>query len=259
MNTTPKLGTAELLYRRAAVMGLRPTWVSPGGLFAVTTDDGQRYVNFAYSNLNTHVSVSLAKDKYLTRLILEQHQLPNIPFARPRSLQDANAFLATHHKIIAKPVSGSGSRDIHIIDDPGQLKDVNIPRYIFEKYIAGKELRYLILNDEVIGVHQSEYGASVDEHRALQRISYPQSTWDPILVALSLRIACTLGLKFAAVDFMLDSTGKTYILEVNTTPGLKWFHAPTSGPVVDVARLFLEAMLDDDKPKLSSPHFEYVL
>src|SRR5687767_10893712 len=117
MNLTPKLGTAELLYRRAAKMGLRPTWVSPGGLFAVTTDSGQQYVNFACSSLNNHVSVGLAKNKYYTRLVLARHQLPNIPFARPRSLQDAEAFLATHHKIIVKPVSGSGSHDIHIVDD----------------------------------------------------------------------------------------------------------------------------------------------
>lgn len=176
---------------------------------------------------------------------MERHQLPNIPFARPRSLEDAKIFLATHQKIIVKPVSGSGSHDIHIVDDPAQLTDMYIYNYIFEKYIPGSEFRYLVLNDEVIGVHRSEYGTSVDEHRELQRISYPVNMWNPALTALALRITRVLSLKFAAVDFMLDSTGKAYILEVNSVPGLKWFHAPTSGPVVDVARLFLEAMLED--------------
>lgn len=245
MNLTPKLGTAELLYRRAAKMGLRPTWVSPGGLFAVTTDDGQQYVNSACSSLNSHVSVSLARNKYLTRLVLERHQLPNIPFARPRSLGDAEVFLATHKKIVVKPVSGSGSHDIHIVEDRARLADIHVSNYIFEKYIPGTELRYLVLNDEVIGVHRSDYGTSVDEHRDLQRISYPVTTWDPVPTALALRITEALGLRFAAVDFMLDNTGRTYILEVNTAPGFKWFHAPTSGPIVDVARLFLEAMLDN--------------
>jgi len=61
-----------------------------------------------------------------------------------------------------------------------------------------------------------------------------------------------LDLNFAAVDYMIDDTGTAYILEVNTTPGLKWFHAPTSGPVVDVARLFLEAIFEDQAPETTT-------
>jgi hypothetical protein len=37
---------------------------------------------------------------------------------------------------------------------------------------------------------------------------------------------------------------------VNTMPGLKWFHAPSSGPVVDVARLFLESVIEDLCPAM---------
>jgi D-alanine-D-alanine ligase-like ATP-grasp enzyme len=42
---------------------------------------------------------------------------------------------------------------------------------------------------------------------------------------------------------MIDESGFAYVLEVNTMPGLKWFHSPTSGPVVDVAGKFLESIL----------------
>ena len=242
-----KLGTAELLFRSAQDMGLRPNWVIPNGLFAVLVNDQEHYVNFARSPLNSHTSASLARDKYLTRRILERHHLPNIPFARPVSPADAASFLRQYGKIIAKPVSGSGAHDIRIITAVRQLQALDITKYILEKYIAGQELRYLVLNGTVIGVHRSSYGTSVKEDRPLQRISYHPSVWDAVLVSSAIQVARILGLRFAAVDYLIDASGQAYILEVNTAPGLKWFHAPTSGPPIDVARQFLEAIFKDSE------------
>ena len=112
-------------------------------------------------------------------------------------------------------------------------------------------MRYLVLNDSVIAVHQSEYGTSVAEDRALKRISFAEEEWDETLTELSLKISNIFQLKFIAVDFLIDHEGTAHILEINTVPGLKWFHAPTSGPPVDVATLFIEAMLDK-QPTVSS-------
>ena len=239
--TKQKVGTAELLFRSAQEMGLNPSWVTPDGLFAIVVDGHERYVNFACSPLNSHIAASLAKNKYLTRRVLERHNMQNIPFLRPQSRADGELFLEAHGTIVAKPLTGSGARDIHVITEPAQLDLQNITKYILEKHIMGEELRYLVLNDSVIGVHRSDYGTSVEEDRQLKRISYPATRWDPTLITTSLRVAHILDLKFAAIDYLVEPRGQTYILEVNTTPGLKWFHAPTSGPVVDVARQFLTA------------------
>lgn len=236
-----KLGTTELLFRAAQEMGLNPSWVTPDGLFAVLADGREQYVNFARSPLNSHTSASLAKNKYLTRCILERHNMQNIPFAQPQSQANAETFLRTHKKVVAKPITGSGAHDIHIVTTPRQLQKLDITKYILEKYIAGRELRYLVLNNAVIGVHRSDYGTSVEENRQLQRISYPAAEWRSALVSSSVEVTRILGLKFAAVDYLVDSSDHAYILEVNTAPGLKWFHAPTSGPSVDVARQFLVA------------------
>lgn len=238
-----KLGTAELLFQRADAMGLQPDWITPGGVFVVRVGDREEYVNFARSPLNSHANASLAVNKYLTRRILERNHMKNIPFMLPLTHADAIKFLATHGKIIAKPISGGGSRDIHIVTTDGQLMDLVITKYILEKYIAGKELRYLVLDDSIIGVHHSEYGISVAEDRQLQRISYPVADWDQSLVDMALHTTHVLGLRFAAVDFIVEDSGEAYVLEVNSVPGLKWFHAPTSGPVVDVAGHFLDAIV----------------
>jgi len=248
-----RLSTAALLFRCAKKMGLKPNWITPNGLFAVSADGQEKYVNFARSPLNSHTSVSLARNKYLTRLILGRHDMPNIPFVRPHTQTDAELFLRRHRKIVAKPTRGSGSRDIHIVTSAAQLKTLNITKYILEKYIAGSELRYLVLNDTVIGVDHSEYGTSVEVTRPSKHTSHPSTAWSPTLTPLSIQTARILGLKFAAIDYLVDPAGRAYILEVNTTPDLKWFHAPTSGPVVDVARHFLEAIFEDQRTKPGIP------
>ncbi len=238
-----KSGTAELLYRSAKRTGMNPTWVKTNHTFAITVNGGEHYISLSKSSLNSHLSSSLATNKHLTRLILQRFDVPNIPFMAPSSRLEARAFLDAHKKIIAKPTKGSGSRDVHIITDASQFDELKISNYILERYISGQELRFLIINSEVIAVHRSDYGVSVDSHRELKRISYPRDMWPEKLAKQSLDVASALGLTFAAVDYLVEESGKSYVLEVNTAPGMKWFHAPTDGPAVDVAGYFMEALV----------------
>ena len=249
MTNNQQLGTAELLFNCAAHMGLRPAWVAHGGLITITTPVGDRHLYHAKSTINSQLGSSLTTNKLTTRQVMQQYGLPNIAFLNTPSRAEAEQFLATHARIIVKPLKGSNSRDVRIVDSPEQLADIHLPHYILEKYIAGKELRYLVLDNRIIGVHESKYGESVAETRDLKRISYPESAWDAQLTALALKTAAVLGLRYAAVDYLIGAGDAAYILEVNSSPSMKWFHAPTSGPKVDVARLFLETMLNDLRPK----------
>jgi len=257
--SSPKLGTAELLFRSAEELGLQPVWVMPGGILAIQVAGKERYLNLARSPLNSHLSISLSVDKYLTRLVFARHKLANIPFARATTHAEANLFLESHGTIIAKPVTGSGSRDIHIITTYQQLHALTVTNYILEKYIVGPEMRYLILDGSVIGAYQSDYGISVQSNRTLQCLALPPESWDPTLVSMAGQATAALGLGFAAVDFIISGSD-SYILEVNTTPDLKWFHAPSFGPVVDVARLFLESIVQhytDQTPNFVQAEFSH--
>lgn len=242
---TEKLGSAELLFRTAYNMGLCPSWLKRGSIFAIPTMHGERYINYSISSINSQLSSSMVGNKNAARLVLARQGFPSMAHLAPSTHAEAQAFLARHKKVVVKPIKGSNSHDVHIVESPGQLASFDVREYIFEEYAPGKELRYLLLNNKVISVHESQYGESVAEDRDLKRISYPRAGWDPILVALSLKVARVFGLRFAAVDYIIGADGRARILEVNSSPGLKWFHAPTSGPPVDIARLFLEAMLDD--------------
>lgn len=249
-----KAGAPELLFNRAFSMGLQPEWITPNGLFVVTTKVGERYINHAQSSLNSTVNAGLAKNKYYTRLILDRHSLPNIPYMIYANIEESQTFLAKHKIIIVKPLHGAECTDISIVSSSSQLVNLDLSGCILEKYSPGKEMRYLVLNGSVIAVHESKYGTSVEQDRDLERVSYEESEWDPKLVKMSLQISKIMGLKFSAIDYLTDKMGNSYILEVNTTPGLKWFHAPSDGPVVDVAKLFLEAMINNEN---SSNHYVY--
>ncbi len=240
-----KLGSAELLFNIASRRGLRPSWLKQGSIFAIPTSGGECYINYSVSSINSQLSSSMVGNKNAARLVLARHGLPSMPHLVPADRAEARAFLARYKKIIVKPISGSNSHNVHIVESPEQLNSFTVQGYIFEEYAPGKEMRYLVLNNKVIGVHESQYGESVAEDRDLKRISYPRAEWDPGLVALSTKVARIFDLRFAAVDYIVGSDGRARILEVNSSPGMKWFHAPTSGPVVDVASLFLQAMLDD--------------
>jgi glutathione synthase/RimK-type ligase-like ATP-grasp enzyme len=245
-NSTPgaqRQGSVALLFDRAEKMGLQPEWITLNGLFLIQTNTGERFINHERSSLNSHISISVTRNKYSTRLVLGRHKLPNIPYIRTASRLDAVKFFMRHGTIIAKPVKGSMSRGIIIIRDESQLLVLNLFDYILEKYIPGREMRYLVLAGRVIGVHESRYGDSVAYDRLLERISYEESDWDPELVNLSLKVAGILELSFAAVDYMIDDQDQAHILEVNSCPGMKWFHAPSQGPSVDVAQMFLKEML----------------
>lgn len=238
-----KLSTTDLLFTSAKRMGLKPKFLTKN-LFTITTIHGQRYIHFSKSGLNTHIGSSLSTNKYLTRVILREHRLVNIPFTLANSYRVAAAFLSKHKIIVAKPIRGMGAKDIHIISTTEHLSGLNYKEYIFEQYIVGREIRYLVLNNKVIAVHESSYGTSVDEHRPLKRISYLEDEWDPELVQMSLKIANIMRLRFAAVDYLVNEEGEAKILEVNNAPGLKWFHSPSSGPPVDVAQKLLQALAD---------------
>jgi D-alanine-D-alanine ligase-like ATP-grasp enzyme len=99
------------------------------------------------------------------------------------------------------------------------------------------------MNGKVVAVHESNYGVSVASDRELERISVEKSSWDPELSRQAIEISKIFGLGFSAIDYIIDENGKAHILEVNSAPGLKWFHAPSEGPPADVARLMLDAFL----------------
>lgn len=239
--------SAELLFREAEQLNLKPQWLTDYGLFSIEVAGQPDYIFYSTSFLNRHIHSYLAKNKHATRTILGNHGFLNIPFALPQSFAEANAFLDEHKLIIAKPTLGSHSQNVHLIDSTDQLQRINLSENILEKFIKGKEYRCLFLKGAVIAVHHKQYDTPINDLTKLKRISFEKADWDVDMVKTTLKVAETLHLQLGCVDFMVDTTGKQFILEVNSSPGISRFHTPAQGPGINFARMLLEAVVEEMK------------
>lgn len=226
---------------RATALGLKPELLTEYGIIAIHPNNQERYVFYGTSVLNNQLASHLATNKHASRIILERHNLPNIPYCLPESESEALEFLKKHKMIIAKPTMGRRSRGIRLIQQADDFKKVNLRTHILEEYIEGRQMRYLVLQNEVIAVHEKVYKEAISRPKQTRRIAYEKKDWDDKIVRLSLLAATALGLNFAAVDFLIDNEARAYILEVNQSPSLLRFNFPDEGPPIDLVKIFLEA------------------
>lgn len=233
--------SAEVIFESAKNMGLDPKLLADYGLFEINHNGKSIYFFHGTSYLNNSMSSYLSRNKHFTRIVLEKNNLPNIPFCLPKDNEEAAEFLRIHKKIIAKPTHGDNSIGVRLIEDIKQLKTLDLFDSIIEKYIEGEEFRTLILNGEVIALHKYIHKFDVP---GVKRISYEKSDWDPKMLDIALRAAKALDLNFVSVDFIKDTNGNLFILEINSSTGLWRFHHPDEGPIVDVSKLLISATIE---------------
>jgi D-alanine-D-alanine ligase-like ATP-grasp enzyme len=112
------------------------------------------------------------------------------------------------------------SEGVRLILDRTQLDLTNLPEWIFEKYIEGTEYRALVLQSDVIGMQRKKLDPN-QKHPWRKHITVlEKGEWNDELVELSMKIASRLHMGFLAVDVLVDAAGKTYVLELNSMPGL---------------------------------------
>ena len=233
----------ELILSTAQSMGLKPKLLTDYGLISLQIDGKEHYIFYDASNTGTQISTGLTKNKHASRVMFERNGLPNIPFCLTDNLDKACQFLAEHKKIIVKPVKGQHSQDIHLIETAKELENFNLPNYILEKYIEGRELRYLVYNDQVIAVHLKDYETAINDPETVKRISFEKDRWNDHLTELAIKAARVFGLKLTAVDFKVTSSGEVFLLEINSAPGIDRFQNPDTGPGIDLARIFLNEVI----------------
>jgi glutathione synthase/RimK-type ligase-like ATP-grasp enzyme len=230
--------STNLLVKRAKELGLGPKLVTDYGLVVITVDGAEHYVFHSKSNLNSQLASYLVSNKHTTRKILERHGFSNIPYCLPTSPQDAFEFYERYTPIIVKPTYGWHSQGVKLIHSKKDLDEVDTSQSIIEQYVKGQEERYLVLNGGVLSVHHKIYDGPINTPSTLKRISIEQTKWSAARAEMALKIAEVFNLGFAAVDFIVTQD-ETFVLEINSAPGLAWFHNPTHGPAVDVAGALL--------------------
>ena len=178
---------------------------------------------------------ALAMDKVRSKLIWQRLGLSTAEFIELDETTDWHAAIAKLGKAVVKPVNGGSSLGIEIVQDADELqKQFTLAKefdseVMAESYIAGEEFSIGILNDELLpAIHLRTkrkfftYDAKyVDEDT--EYICPPNLPAEQIeaLNDLVLKACQSLGCAgLARVDVMQDKSGKFYLLEVNTVPGM---------------------------------------
>ncbi len=244
MSQTSLGKSSQFLLQAAQKLNLQPKRLTDWGLMSITVNGVEKYICVSKTIVNTQISAYLSGNKSATRVILDRHGLPNIPYLTPQNLEEAEAFFEEYPPIIAKPTMGQRAEGVRLIKTREELTQLDLSPLILEKYIAGPEFRYLVLQNQVIAVQQKLFEGEIYTPNNSRRLSYFPLRWDPQLVDYALLVTKALGLGFAAVDFKIDESERPFVLEVNSAPALWRFEQPDEGPAVPVAEMLLKAVVD---------------
>ncbi|MDR0463320.1 MAG: ATP-grasp domain-containing protein [Pseudomonadales bacterium] len=228
------------LFEEAQKTSLNPQPIDDA-LFCIQRNSHQSplYIGTGHLPFNSSTTTSLVNDKYSCRLVLQYNQLPNIPFWRPDQSSWSD-FWQQNHPVVAKPVYGSRSRGIHLLEketDRNEL-DLNID-YIYEKFVDGMEWRVVVFYDQILTIHQKQYEQAINVAGENHRVALAKQDWPTEIIEISLKTARSFGLNYGAIDFIWPKNQQPLILELNACPGIYKLRHPDEGEGVYIAPLLI--------------------
>ncbi len=178
---------------------------------------------------------ALAMDKVKSKLIWRQIGLATADFVELHDESDWDDIIDRFGKAVVKPIYGGSSLGIAIVETATQLQQkyksaMNFEQGVMaEKYVDGPEYSAGILGDELLPTilletdrqffdYEAKY---IDENtRIICPVEFTEEESSHI-EALVRKAYQSLGCSgLARVDFMQDSAGDYYLLELNTVPGM---------------------------------------
>jgi len=217
-----------------------------------------------YSFINDLSFTRIIDDKFITSLIFPQWSKKSWVI---NSKKELALILPKLHssKIVIKPISESGGKDVQIIKKSEVLRVAGINReYLVQEFIDSSkgvpgvsrkmhDLRLVFVNDKIIYAYIREpkkgsFLANLAQGGSL--IIVPKNklpkNLQPIIKSAN-EIFATFSPRVYSMDFMFDEKGKPWIVELNSMPGL--FFTPEEKP--HMIEMY-EALLKAFKNKLSN-------
>lgn len=167
-----KSGT--ILLETLTQMGLNPKKLTSNGLIEVEHQGKQFFFHHAKTALNSQLAAHLTGNKFLTRIILQNHSFQNIPFLLPKSHEELVTFFETNSPVIMKPITGHYGNGVQKLDN---LPTAPYEGQLFEKYIDGVEYRYLILDGNCLGVQRRDHAPTAEKPWEKRRVTISTDKW----------------------------------------------------------------------------------
>jgi len=178
---------------------------------------------------------ALSMDKYRSKLLWQQLNLPTASFEMLSPQSDWNAIISRYGKVVVKPVSEGSSLGLSIVTTAVELQEAfqsasHYDRHVMvEKFIEGDEYSVTVLQRVVLPAIQLKTNREfydfdakyvVDDTQYICPVALERNKLDE-LGKLVLKAFEALGCSgWGRVDVMQDRSGNFFLLEVNTVPGM---------------------------------------
>ncbi len=201
--------------------------------------------------INKPYNTLLARDKWLSLLMLARNNIPVPETVITENPFTAKRFVEKHGRAVFKPLMGSLGLGSTLLFDPDiafhisrTLYNLNLPSYL-QVYIEkpGYDFRVFVVGDRVIGamkrvgiswktnIAQGAHGIGISES------DYPE------VFKLGIKSAKILGLDYAGIDIVYDTVNdKYYVIEVNAFPQWRGLKTATG---IDPATHIIEYLIDN--------------
>ena len=179
---------------------------------------------------------ALGMDKWRTKLIWQAAGLPVPDYALLSADSDFNVVESQLGlPLFVKPANEGSSVGVHKVKDKGSLRAAyedaarHDPLVLAEKFLSGGEFTVAILGEAVLPIVQIvpttdfyDYEAKYfrDDTRYVCPAELPE-TLTAEMNSLARKAFDALGCRgWGRVDILLSDTGRPYLLEINTSPGM---------------------------------------
>lgn len=194
--------------------------------------------------VNSPRALERAVDKSWTTALLEAAGIPTPRTIVAERLEDALAGFELLGDVVVKPLFGSNGNGLVRVSDPDLayrvFRTLEFERAVF--YLQemlphpGWDVRAFVARGRVVAAMTRHSG---DWRSNLARGGRAEArTPTPAEEALALAAASALGLDYAGVDLMPLEDGRTYVIEVNGSPGWEGLQGVTpvdlAGEIADV-------------------------
>ena len=208
-----------------------------------------------YRIFNQKDAIEVCDDKMLTYISLAKNAIhmpktlpgllcftKNAPISSESLLEIEKAF---KYPLVIKESYGSLGKGVYLIQNReelvAKLEEIKCVPHLIQEYIEsskGKDIRVIVVGGKAIGAmmrkSESDFRSNIGAGGSGTKV-----TLDKDMIAISEKIAQTLGLDYCGIDLLLDKDGYT-VCEVNSNAFFKTFEKATN---INVASQYVDYIL----------------